>query len=132
MLRVDGELDFTVSPPRSEDSRPGAITGRVTADGAQVRVHLEPAPAFGGSGDLATVRLLARRLASAGLSLSVETPDGVLITLGEVRRSLVSRLLLRSRHVRLGPVRNLLRTLRPGRRTYRIGDLLPPMPSLPR
>ena len=125
MLRVDGEVDFSVTPPGSGKSKPAAITGRVTAEGAQVRVHLEPGPAFGGFGDLRAVRMLAGRLAAEGLSLSVETPHGVLVTVGKVRRSFVSRLLLRSRHVRLGHVRNLVRTLRPGQRRYRMADLLP-------
>jgi hypothetical protein len=130
VLRIDGELDFSVTPPRAEDSM-HEITGRVIGDGAKVQVHLEPTPGLGGFGDLRAVRVLARGLAAEGLSLSVETPDGILVTLGTTRRSLLSRMLLRSRHVRLGPVRNLLRMLRPGRRTYRLSDLLPPKASLP-
>ena len=60
-------------------------------------------PSFTGLGDLRLVRVLARWLAAEDLSVSLVGADGLVLSLGAGQRSLLSRMLVRSKHVQLGP-----------------------------
>ena len=131
MLRVHAELQFSVDQPKTGSADPGVIAGTVTGDGSHVRVRLDSTPSFTGLGDLRLVRVLARWLAVEGLSVSLEGADGLVLGLGAGQRSLLSRVLVRSKHVQLGPVRNVLRAVRQRGRTFGWRDLLPPTTPIP-
>ena len=73
------------------------------------------------------LRSAARHAAAEGLEVSLSGPDGVLVSLGTVRPNLLARLLLRSRHLRLGRLGTLRETLR--RRSGSEVELVPPPPT---
>ncbi|HEY5845238.1 MAG TPA: FHA domain-containing protein [Microlunatus sp.] len=131
MLRVHADLQFSVAPPTAGREDSDMVTGTVRGDGGHVQVQLDSTPSFTGLGDLRLVRILARWLAAEDLSVSLVGADGLVLSLGAGQRSLLSRMLVRSKHVQLGPVRNLLRAVRQRGRTFGWRDLIPPTTPIP-
>ncbi|GGK85116.1 hypothetical protein GCM10007382_01270 [Salinibacterium xinjiangense] len=111
-ITLDIDLSFSVSI----DSE--LISGTVSASGSAVTVFVDNPAAFlagraslrGGIPDIASG--LVGSLADEGLTVTVEGPKGVLVSVGAVRPSLLSRLASGSTYVRLGGIRALLNALR--------------------
>lgn len=75
------------------------------------------------------VELFADGLAARGLSMSVESPSGELISLGDVRTNVIQRSLSRSEHVRIPSLRTLPRLVqRSGGHEENVALTPPPTP----
>ena len=126
MLLVDGQLDIQVD----------RTAAQLTARGRELRFDCADLPSFlrsatamdatrrdhgrvrGGrrqrtdrGSSLATVRLLATRLAALGLTLRVTSGGKVLLVLGRSARPGLAERLIRVPHLQLGSNREILRLL---------------------
>lgn len=106
-LRVEADVSFTAVSP---DGTAG-LTGTVVADGSTINVHVS-GPVASGVPSTTVVRRLAHVLAQQSLRLVVHGPQGMLVTLGDVRPPWWQRVLTRSPYVRLGSVRGARQLVR--------------------
>ncbi len=95
-LTVDADLTFSVDIPGSR-----TVTGTLTGSGKSLQLQLSDPFLFAGRSDSGSIRGLARGLAGKGLSITVVTSSGPLITLGATRTSWLQRRLTGSRHIRV-------------------------------
>lgn len=95
-LTVDAELQFSVDIPGSR-----TVTGVLTGVGKAMQLRVSNPLLFAGRSDTASIHGLARALASQGLTLSVTTPSGPLVTLGAARTSWLQHRVTGSRHIRI-------------------------------
>jgi hypothetical protein len=103
-VRLQADLTFT---SRSSDGSRGA-SGSITASGSTIDVGLS-GPLGVGAPPRRVVRLAARSLAARGLRLVVHGPEGVVVSLGDVRAPWWQRLLTRSPHIQVGSFRQVRR-----------------------
>ncbi len=95
-LTVEADLSFSVSVP---GSRP--VTGTLTGSGKNLLLQVSDPFLFAGRSDSGSIRGLAAGLAGKGMSITVVTSSGPLVTLGAARTSWLQRRLTRSRHIRI-------------------------------
>lgn len=112
MIRVESDLEFSVTEPVSAGAGAQTVTGTITAAGTHIEVRADGVAALTPPGAAGGVRRAATALAGQGLTLTVAGRDGVLLSLGAVRGRLLERLVLRSPYVRLGRPRALVAALR--------------------
>ncbi|WP_035781344.1 FHA domain-containing protein [Arthrobacter sp. H14] len=126
-MRLDIDMTFSVADPGNGSGR--MAKGTIRAAGREVQVYLDDPsllpvdkmPA------LASVREMAKTLASRGLSVSVGGPQGELVSLGAVKASVAQRLVTGSLFIRLGSLRALAPLAgRFSRRETQKPSLLPP------
>lgn len=105
-VHLDIDLRFSVTSPADDSGPASTIQGTVTADGTEVAVHVDDPSIFQpGSGvGWAGLRDFARELHERGLSLSLASPEGILLSLGDVKANAAQRVLTRSAHIRPGSV----------------------------
>lgn len=111
-ITLDIDLSFSVTIDSA------LVSGTVWASGSAVTVFVDNPAAFlagrgtlrGGMPDI--VGSLVGGLADEGVTVTVEGPKGVVVSVGAVRPSLLSRLASGSTHVRLGGIPALLNALR--------------------
>ncbi len=128
---VDADLEFSVDIP---GSRP--VTGVLSGSGKTLELRVSDPFLFAGRSDSGAIRGLANGLARQGLSLTVVTPSGPLVTLGTPRTSWLQRRLTGSRHIRIERGAGLWslvrgRTLAPSGGALPAGDLAPPPTLFP-
>jgi len=128
---VEADLEFSVDIPGSRTA-----TGTLTGSGTALELRVSHLGLFTGRSDSGAVRGLAEGLADRGLSISVVTPSGPLITLGTQRTSWVQRRVTGSRHIRIergAGLWSLIRTRRqaPGGGALPAAALAPPPTVLP-
>jgi len=110
-VTVDADLDFSLALP-GPDGRPGAqVTGHLRGHGQHLRLEVSDARPFAGRGNAGAVRGLANGLAARGLTLTVVSPQGPLVTLG-TRAGWLQRRVTGSRHLRVVGWRAALAALR--------------------
>jgi hypothetical protein len=95
-LTVDADLQFSVDIP---GQRP--LSGALTGSGTALHLRVSHPHLFAGRSDRNAIRGLAKGLADRGLSLSVVTPSGPLVTLGAAKTSWLQRRMTGSRHIRI-------------------------------
>ncbi|MBA2465174.1 MAG: hypothetical protein H0V42_09405 [Nocardioidaceae bacterium] len=95
-LTVDADLEFSVDIPGSR-----TVTGALTGSGKALELRVSDPFLFAGRSDSGAVRSLAEGLATRGLSVSVVTSSGPVVTLGVARTSWWQRRLTGSRHIRV-------------------------------
>jgi hypothetical protein len=127
MIRFD--VDLRIEEAGAEDGQ-APFTATVTASGTEVVVTVSDATRLPRSGRrmLGELLPLADGLASRGVSVRVEGPDGLLVAFGDVHATAVQRLVTRSQHVRLGSLGALSHV---GRGAPLAGIALPPSTLLP-
>ena len=105
MVRLDIDLAFS-ERDETEDAGSPPFEGTVTAAGSEVRVFVSDPSRLPGRGrrTLGELSTLADALASRGISVRVEGPDGPILHLGDVKRSVLQRAVTGSAHIRLGSV----------------------------
>lgn len=95
-LTVDADLEFAVDLPGSR-----TVTGALKGSGKALQLRVSDPFLFAGRSDSGAIRGLAEGLAARGLSVSVVTPSGPVVTLGVPRTSWLQRRLTGSRHIRV-------------------------------
>ena len=126
--RLDLDLDFSYT------DESGAVTrGSARAAGTAVTITVDGLDAVHGGSmpSLEEIRPLAKTLADQGLSVTIDGPDGSIVSLGAVNSPASQRLVTRSPHIKLGKLGALVPLMRPGRRPSRAFSLLPPETPLP-
>lgn len=131
MIAVDADLQFTITPGAGPEGQAVPISGSVTGHGSKLRIFIDGIGSTDRAAGSRLLRELGRVLAANGLEASVHGPRGILATVGNVQPSLFGRLFIRSRHVRLGSLSTLLRTLRSSRSSFSIASLVPPLTPWP-
>ena len=134
-IRLEIDLEFSVTEPATPDQTPSTVNGTVKANGSTVDVYLDTPEAFGGTTPptLDAVRELAKALADKGVAVSVSGPKGSLVSLGAVKVSRAQRLLTRSPHIRLGSLSALTPMVKSVRASGKseTPNLLPPPTPFP-
>jgi hypothetical protein len=95
-LTVDVDLEFSVDIPGSR-----TVTGSLSGSGKTLELRVSDPFLFGARTDAGAIRGLAQALAGRGLSVSVVSPSGPLVTLGTSRTSWLQRRVTGSRHIRI-------------------------------
>lgn len=93
-LTVEADLEFSVDIPGSI-----AVTGALTGSGTALELQVSSPAAFAGRSDSGALRSLAQALADKGLSITVVSPTGPLVTLGVQRTAWLQRRVTGSRHI---------------------------------
>ncbi len=122
MVRLDIDLAFSEEETGTDAALP-PFEGTITAAGSEVRVTISDPSRLPGNGrrTLAELSTVADALAKRGISVRLEGPDGPILHLGDVKSSLLQRVVTGSPHIRLGSVAALapLLTRRNGGRRSR-------------
>jgi FHA domain len=119
VLTVDADLHFSVDIPGSP-----TVTGSLTGSGKKLELRVNNPALFAGRADSAVIKGVARALAERGLSVSVVSSSGPLVTLGATRTPWLQRLVTGSRHIRIERGGGLW-TLARGRTRSPSGGVLP-------
>jgi hypothetical protein len=93
---LEADLDFSVDLPGDR-----LVTGRLTGSGSRLDLSVSDPFVFAGRGDSTAIGHLADALASRGLSVTVTSPAGPLVTLGAARTPWWQRRVTGSRHIRI-------------------------------
>lgn len=117
-LSVDADLSFSVEI----DGSP-TVSGSLTGSGKELELHVSDPFLFSGRSDEGAVRGLASSLAARGVSISVISRSGPLVTLGVARASWLQSRLTGSRHIRVDRVSALWSLFRSRSRAPRGGAL---------
>jgi hypothetical protein len=126
--RLDLDLDFSYT------DESGTVTrGTARAAGTAVTITVDGLAAVSGGAmpSLEEIRPLAKTLAEKGLSVTIDGPDGSIVSLGAVNSPASQRLVTRSPHIKLGKLGALVPLIKQGRRPSRAFPLLPPETPLP-
>lgn len=105
MVRLDINLSFSEHEQGADADTP-PFEGTITAAGTEVRIVVSDPSRLPGNGrrTLAELSTVADALASRGISVKLEGPDGPILQLGDVKKSALQRVITGSRHIRLGSV----------------------------
>jgi hypothetical protein len=125
-LTVDADLQFSVDIPGSP-----TVTGSLTGSIRTLELRVSDPALFAGRADSGAIRGLSQALADRGLSVSVVSSSGPLVTLGAPRTSWLQRWVTGSRHIRIEGAAGLWTLARGRTRSPRGGalpatDLAPP------
>lgn len=103
-MRFDIDLKFSVSSPPDPRGDTERGSGTIKAAGKTITVTTDSLSIFPSMRNLDRGALngFARRLKEAGISLVVEGPDGTIVSLGNVKSNLVSRIGTNSPAIKLG------------------------------
>lgn len=95
-LTVDADLEFTL-----DLSGARSVRGSLTGSGKHLQLRVSDPFLFAGKTDASAVRGISDGLARQGVSLTVVSPAGPLVTLGVPRTSWLQRRVTGSRHIRV-------------------------------
>lgn len=99
-LHVVADLSFEMTLTEADGHESRHVTGRLRGEGRALELEVSDAAAFAGRGDAGFIRGLAEGLARRGLTLTVVSPQGPLVTLG-TRAGWLQRRVTGSRHMRV-------------------------------
>lgn len=128
-MRLD--IDLAVSLTQvAEDGTPAApVNATITAAGRHIEVRTDDSSLLDGMPRSITRAAdgFASQLAARDLTLSIIGPDGEIVSLGAVKPTVMSRVLTRSKHIRLGSLKSLPRFAGAGSGdTQGASSLIPP------
>lgn len=143
VLRLDAELQFSIEQPASDTQAASLISGTVRAIGSHVELRSDELMSIAGQPSRAEIRRIAAEIARFGLTVIVRGPDGIVATLGVVGSAPFSRLVSRSRYIKIGSIKQALMAVRARRRsapgavkieapTLPPGTMWPVLPTLQR
>lgn len=129
MMRLDISMTFSRSEPLSEEHAPAPVQGSIKASGRHITVTIDSEePIFDASKSmLASVRTFAEGLANRGVSMTVVSAHGEMVSIGDVSAPVSQRPLTRSKWIRIESLRALSRmTKRRSKNDQSSSSLLPP------
>jgi len=111
VMHLDIDLSFSVAQVDADGTESPPINATVTANGRHIEIRTEDSALFDGMPRSITrsADAFATELAARNLSLSVIGPQGEIVSLGAVKTTVMSRLLTRSKYMRLGSLKALPR-----------------------
>ncbi|MEO6509388.1 MAG: FHA domain-containing protein [Nocardioides sp.] len=118
-LSVEADLEFSVDIPGQR-----TLTGALTGSGKTLELSVSHPFLFAGRSDAGAIRGVAEGLARQGLTVTVTSPAGPLVTLGGRRTPWWQRPLTGSRHIRIARGAGLWSLVR-GRTQAPSGGALP-------
>ncbi len=132
MVRLDIDLAFSEEEAGRDAALP-PFEGTITAAGSEIRVKISDPSRLPGNGrrTLAELSTVADALAKRGISVCVEGPDGPILHLGEVKSSVLQRVVTGSPHIRLGSVAALAPLLTRRKDGKTVAFPVPPGTPLP-
>lgn len=133
-VRIHSDLTFSFEEPATDGLAGRRLTGTMHADGDRLELTLDTLPEVSVRSAAPVLRAVAAWLERRGLTLAVHGPQGLVLTIGQVRARLIERVLVRSGQVRLHDVRSVLRVARrrkPATSRLQLSDLVPPITMLP-
>lgn len=103
-MRFDIDMEFSVQSPGDGESQPRRTNGTVKAAGRTITVTADSLLDFPSvrTIDRSGLNEFALKLKDAGITLVVEGPDGNIVSLGNVKSNLISRIGTSSSAVRVG------------------------------
>ncbi len=98
---IHADLTFSMerAGPGAGDSQ--RLSGTITGSGRHLEVRSDDVAAMSAGSSFRQARLIAAALAERGLSVAIAGPDGRVVTVGNVKTGVLTRLLTRSRFVRI-------------------------------
>ncbi len=126
-FNIEADLAFSVDRPDGDNGPGQQLSGTVTGNGRHLEVRCDDVGAMSSGSSLREARSIAAALAEQGLSLSLAGSDGPIVTIGDVKAGVVTRLATRSRHIRIDDFKaaaGLRGSVGGGRGTQ--GSFLPP------
>lgn len=116
-MRLDIDIAFSVSDPGGSDGAESTINGTITAAGTEVVVRADNADLFrvGPRAGMDAIREFAKSLNEHGVSVSLASPEGTIVSFGAVKASAAQRLVTRSAHIKPGQVSAWASLLRGGK-----------------
>lgn len=105
-MRLDIDLAFSVTVPATAVEPESTVNGTVRANGTEVVISTDTTDLYrvGPRADLRSIRGFAQELSEWGLSVSLASPEGTIVSLGAVKANAAQRVLTRSAHIRPGKV----------------------------
>lgn len=131
-FNIDADLAFSVDRPNGDDGQSQHVSGTVTGSGRHLEVRCDDVGAMSSGSSLREARLIAAALAEQGLSLSLAGSGGPIVTIGDVKAGMVTRLATGSKHIRIDDFRaaaGLRGSVGGGRGSQ--GSLMPPTTPWP-
>ncbi|GAA4364426.1 FHA domain-containing protein [Paeniglutamicibacter cryotolerans] len=103
-MRFDIDMAFSVEVPSDEGVDPERIGGSVKADGKVITISADSLSVFPSVKmiDRKALNEFALRLKKAGVTVEVEGPHGVLISMGDVKPNFIARIGMNSPAMRIG------------------------------
>lgn len=110
-MHLDIDLTVSVTQVEADGTPADPINATITAAGRHIEVRTEDASLLDGMPRSITraADAFAAKLAERDLTLSVIGPAGEIVSLGAVKTTVMSRVLTRSKHIRLGSLKSLPR-----------------------
>lgn len=124
-LTVDADLEFSVDMPGSR-----TVIGSLMGSGKTLELRISDSLLFAGRADSRAIRGLAHALAGKGLTVSVVSTSGPLVTLGASHTSWLQRRVTGSRYIRIERGAGLWSLIR-GRALSPSGGALPAVDLAP-
>lgn len=105
-MRLDIDLAFSVTVPATDSEPESTVNGTVKAHGTDVVISTDTTDLYrvGPRADMTSIRGFAQELSEWGLSVSLASPEGTIVSLGAVKANAAQRVLTRSAHIRPGKV----------------------------
>ncbi len=104
-FNIEADLTFSMERSSADDGQSEHLSGIVTGSGRHLEVRCDDVGAMSSGSSLREARLIAAALAEQGLSVSLAGSDGPIVTVGDVKAGLVTRLATRSKHIRIDDLR---------------------------
>ncbi len=128
-MRLDIDISASITQIEADGTESGQVNASIRAEGQHIEIHTQDSSLLDGMPRSITraADAFASRLAAQGLTLSITGPAGEIVSLGAVKTTVMSRLLTRSKHIRLGSLKSLPRFANAGASgAESSGSLIPP------
>ncbi len=102
---IEADLSFSMERSSPDGGETEHLSGTVKGSGHHLEVRCDDVGAMSSGSSLREARIIAAALAEQGLSVSLAGSDGPIVTIGDVKAGLATRLATRSKHIRIDDLR---------------------------
>lgn len=104
-FNIEADLNFSMERASADGGETEQLSGTVTGSGRHLEVRCDDVGAMSSGSSLREARLIAAALAEQGLTVSLAGSGRPIVTIGDVKAGLVTRLATRSKHIRIDDLR---------------------------
>ncbi|MGC1209180.1 MAG: FHA domain-containing protein [Ornithinimicrobium sp.] len=104
-FNIEADLTFSMERASADGGQTEQMSGTLTGNGRHLEVRCDDVGALSSGSSLREARLIAAALAEQGLSVSLAGTQGPIVTIGDVKAGLATRLATRSKHIRIDNIR---------------------------